>query len=608
MFISSYRGFAGVAPSPNFSPFPRAALVLTGLAWTVPLLQPVHRFPLTAFYSEWLAFALGLAAAVPLLRRESWRDASLPVIALAPLGLTLLIGIQALLGRVPYASQALMAGLYLSWALLLIMLGQLLRREVSFSTFATWLGWFLLAGGAAHALVGLAQHYGFHPAPLDALVARKGEPVVYGNVGQANHYAVSLALALASGAYLYARRALGGALLGCAVALLATALALAGSRSTWLYLAGFVVIALTLLRLRRDDESRRLARAAICMPVAYVAAQWLVALPGLLPAEGPAMQSSMERLFHTAQGLHTRLQLWREAWHLFLAAPLLGSGLGQFAWQHFIEQAASGELTRDRVYGHAHNIVVQLLAEFGAAGALVVTVPLAVWIADLRRVTLSPEWFWLLALLAVIGLHSLLEYPLWYSYFLGVAALLLGFGAAPGMVLGRGAAPRAAVVLLGAVGCFNLVAIVPAYRDFERLVFGAVSPSQRALAGEPFGSVLMRVHRDPLLTPYVELAIALGAPVATVELREQLALNTRVMRFAPVGPVVYRQALLLALGGEGEAALRQLERALRVYPEDAAAAVSELESMLRGHPAEVRPLLELAAAKLAPRDARREHR
>jgi hypothetical protein len=49
----------------------RAAVLLTGLAWTLPFLQPYHRFPLTSFYSEWLAFALGLAAVLPLLRRES---------------------------------------------------------------------------------------------------------------------------------------------------------------------------------------------------------------------------------------------------------------------------------------------------------------------------------------------------------------------------------------------------------------------------------------------------------------------------------------------------------------------------------------------------------
>ena len=597
-----------MAPSPNFSPFPRAALVLIGLAWTVPLLQPVHRFPLTAFYSEWLAFALGLAAAVPLLRREAWRDATLPVVALAPLGLIGLLALQVALGRVPYAGQALMAALYLVWALLLIELGQWLRREVSFPVLATWLAWFLLAGGVAHALVGLAQHFGLHDAPLDVLVARKGEPVVYGNLGQANHYAASLSLALASAAYLYARRALSGWVFGCAVALLVAALALAGSRSIWLYLCAFIVLCLALPSPRRDENSRRLAAAAIAMPLAYAVAQWLVMLPLLVPPGGAVMQTSADRLFETADSVQTRLQLWREAWQMFLAAPLLGSGLGQFAWRHFVEQAASGELTTLRVYNHAHNLVLQLLAEFGVAGALIVVVPVIKWIADLRRVALTAEWWWLLSLLAVIGVHSMLEYPLWYAYFLGMAALLLGFGAARGVVVKSDGAARVAVALLGVAGSFNLLTIMPQYRDFERLLFTKRPAGERAAGEESPGAALMRIHRDPLLTPYVELAFALGAPIEAGGLRERLELNTRAMRFAPVATVVYRQAVLLALNGDGKAALTQLEQALRVYPDDAAAFVVELGDAARRYPGEMGPLLELATAKLAPRGVRRESR
>jgi hypothetical protein len=117
---------------------------------------------------------------------------------------------------------------------------------------------------------------------------------------------------------------------------------------------------------------------------------------------------------------------------------------------------------------------------------------------------------------------------------------------------------------------------------------------------------MMRAHRDPLLEPYVELAFALGAPARTDDLREQLALNTRAVRFAPVATVAYRQALLLALAGDREGALLQLDRTLRVYPEEAAAFIPELKDAARDHPGEVKPLLELATEKLAPRGARHE--
>lgn len=47
-----------MAPSPgNSKLFVRAGLLLAGLAWTVPFLQPYHRYPLTSFYSQWIVFA-----------------------------------------------------------------------------------------------------------------------------------------------------------------------------------------------------------------------------------------------------------------------------------------------------------------------------------------------------------------------------------------------------------------------------------------------------------------------------------------------------------------------------------------------------------------------
>ena len=46
--------------------FARFALLCTALLCSIPFLQPYHRNPLTAFYSEWFAMALGLGVATVL--------------------------------------------------------------------------------------------------------------------------------------------------------------------------------------------------------------------------------------------------------------------------------------------------------------------------------------------------------------------------------------------------------------------------------------------------------------------------------------------------------------------------------------------------------------
>jgi len=203
-----------------------------------------------------------------------------------------------------------------------------------------------------------------------------------------------------------------------------------------------------------------------------------------------------------------------------------------------------------------------------------------------------------LALLAVLGVHSMMENPMWYSYFLGVAAVLLGLGAQRTVQPRLSGVARLAVGMLMLVGWFNLISVLPHYGEFERLVF---TPAKRDVTQPnegPFVQAIARAHREPLLTPYVELAVAYGVTVSEDKLREKLELTDRAMHFAPTSVVVYRHALLLALAGESSAAMRQLEWAMRAYPEDIRDIVTELAALARRRPDAFQPLLDLATAKL----------
>ncbi len=201
-------------------------------------------------------------------------------------------------------------------------------------------------------------------------------------------------------------------------------------------------------------------------------------------------------------------------------------------------------------------------------------------------------------MVAVIAIHSLLEYPLWYSYFLGIAAFLLGLGATQVLAIRLAGIGRGVAALALALGWLNLVAIIGPYRNFERLVFE--KGGHAAVAGErAFGDAIMQIHREPLLLPYVELAVTFGIKPSDEDVREKLELNSRVLRFAPIADVVLRQVLLLQLAGEHAAARRLLELAMRAYPgalEEFSVQVAELT---RSRPAEFLPLLELMAAKSA---------
>jgi O-antigen ligase len=561
----------------------------------LPFVQPYHRFPLTSFYGEWLAFALGLLAALLLLRPPRGPTAEYPTVALAPLGLILLLGLQVALGRVPYAEQALVATLYLLWAALLITLGRRLGQELGLRSVAETLAWFILAGGLLNALAGVIQHYDL-TTPIGFLVARKEGAAVFGNLAQPNHFAAQIAMALASVAFLYAHRRVGILLAIACAALLLFVAALAGSRSPWLYLAAFIVLALLAWRLRRDDQTRRLALFAIVLLPGFLVAQGVASLA----APGGGLQvTSAQRVFESASGVAARLELWGDAWRMFLAAPILGSGWGQFSWHHFLNHASTGASAAPQLFNHAHNLALQLLAETGVVGFVIVLGAAVTWLAGLRNIAIDADWWWLLALMSVMGIHSMLEYPLWYSIFLGPAALLLGLGAQHILIVRVQGALRLTVGACILAGSLYLLGVLAPYRDFERVVFSAESSSLARTDERAFTAVISDVHREPLLTPYVELAIAHGVTVSRDGLAEKIDLTRRAMHFAPVAVVVYRHALLLALTGDRAAALRQLERAIRVYPDELGEVLRQLRALAREHPEEITPLLELATAKSA---------
>ena len=74
-------------------------------------------------------------------------------------------------------------------------------------------------------------------------------------------------------------------------------------------------------------------------------------------------------------------------------------------------------------------------------------------------------------------------------------------------------------------------------------------------------------------------------------------MNTRVMRFAPIGAAAYRQALLLAQAGRQEQAKAALEQAVWSYPEDFAGARRQIAELAEKDSAHFSALLEFALQK-----------
>ena len=121
----------------------------------------------------------------------------------------------------------------------------------------------------------------------------------------------------------------------------------------------------------------------------------------------------------------SRSVLWTNVWQLIVQKPLFGWGWGETDIAHFLT-LYKGQRFCDFL-DNAHNLPLHLVLELG--------VPLAVFVllCVVRWVWVRKPWqehaIWRVmawGVLLVVGLHSLLEYPLWYGPFQMAVGLSVG--------------------------------------------------------------------------------------------------------------------------------------------------------------------------------------
>ena len=567
----------------------------------LPFLVPYHQQPVLSFFPEWLAAALGAAAALTLLTsRRFAANAALPAPALWLAAFALFLGLRAATGGLAYPQASLLAALYVLYAVLMIQLGAQLAATHGIERVAVVLAAFFLVGALANAAAGVIQFYG-RPALLEDVIAELRGRRAYGNIAQVNLYANYLALGAASLLFLWSRARLRTASAAVALGLIAVASALSGSRSALLYALWFAALAPMAARVPERIEARRLKQGALAIAaviaLAHLAVPWL---SSVLPIGRGA--GVVERFAGpAAEAGEPRLGIFVSALRVFAEAPLAGAGMGEFAGAAFALGLDPSLSRIAQVWTSPHNLPLQLLAEVGAIGAILVLAALGVWGLQLvRRYRAHPgPGLWWAAVGAGVGmLHSLIEFPLWNAHFLGATALLLGATATP-------ATRSSAVVRWARGGAYAAVAAIAVtlavlLRDYVQLDTARVTgttPTLAPAAQVQRDAAIMRALRGGLLAPQAELWILLGAPLDRSELADKLAMSERVARVWPANTVIVRRAVFLALDGRPQEARALLASALRTFPQARGATIAILEQALPTDPPAIGALLEAAKAR-----------
>ena len=550
-------GGQSVSVSPTHRLHRSLCLGALALLPALPALLPHHYQPIPTFYQEWWAAALSLVALTWLLSPSPSGRVEFPEIAWLPLGLLGVAIAQAFLPGHALPERLLMFALYMVWAGLMMLLGRRLAVDLDLTRIADVLAVALLAGALLQSLCGFAQATGVARLPW-AFVGPAGG--LRGNVGQPNNLADLLWLGVTSCLYLRTRGILGWPVAGAAMLCLIPIALLSGSRAVWLYAA-----ALLLLSVTWAGPARRTLLVGSVLALALTLAGEALLLAGFIAPPNPA-SSAGARLAATGGGDPVREVLWSTAWRIFLDNPLLGAGFGQTTRQFLDHVLQLPPRSLPGLPEHAHNLPLQVLAELGiVAGALLLLLGLR-WAVDRWQAERDAAGWWVAATASIVALHSLLEYPLWYGFFLAPAALVAGAASVRARPLQLG--PRiplliGAVVLLGSV----LLAVLRSdYALLEDTVNGRLPGSGPQARQEAAATALTRLAGQALLRPYVDLAAASFMDDSAEALEVKRATCARALAFSASREIVFKCAYLEALGGDLEGATLALRRAAAAYP------------------------------------------
>jgi O-antigen ligase len=397
----------------------------------------------------------------------------------------------------------------------------------------------LLLAAVVSAALGLAQYFGI-AAWLSPWVSHAEAGEAYANLRQPNQYATLTWIGAAVLLWGTVRVRLVFAM--PMIALLAVGSAASVSRTGMLQ--GLI---LTLLAAWWNGPERR-RRLTLCAVAALAYFAAAAVLPALLEALTGALPArTLWGRLGGGEGCSSRLVLWSNVLHLIALEPLTGWGWGNLDYAHFMTLYPGGRFCD--ILDNAHDLPLHLAVELGVPAAVLLCAGMLVW--TWRRQPwreASPERQLAWALLAIVALHSLLEYPLWYGPF------QLGCGLAIGW-LAPAAAPRPAAHRASlALAALLLATVGYAAWDYERVSQIYLPPEQRRAGWRD--DTLRHTRRSWLFAGQARFAELTLASVKRENAPAMHALALEMLHYSPeprVAERVIESATLL--GRENEAVL-----------------------------------------------------
>ena len=265
----------------------------------------------------------------------------------------------------------------------------------------------------------------------------------------------------------------------------------------------------------------------------------------------------------------SRLTIWSNVFHLIRQKPWFGWGWGELDYAHYMTLYPGARFCD--ILDNAHNLPLQLAVELGIPLAVTVCAGVGwiVWRARPWRET-DPTRQMAWGVLAVIMLHSMLEYPLWYGPFqmaFGLCVWML-WPAPRERTAGSGPYARAsvgaAIRLVAATAL--LAAVAYAAWDYHRISQLYLAPQARDPAYRD--DTLDKVRGSWLFRNQVLFAELTTTSLQPANARWTFDTATALLHYSPEPRVIEKVIESAVMLGRDEEALLHLVRYRAAFPEE----------------------------------------
>jgi O-antigen ligase len=427
--------------------------------------------------------------------------------------------------------------------------------------------WAWLLAGALSSVLGLMQYFGAEDRFLPWMNQTElGE--AFANLRQRNQFASLTNISLAALLWLGACRGWAGRRLWLAFAcatLLAVANAASSSRTGMMQLVLLGLLYLLWGNWRQSFVGRVMVVALLAYGVAMLCLPWLA---GLDPERG-----MLGRLRAGDEICASRLTLWSNVLHLIAQKPWFGWGWGELDYAHYMT-LYPGERFCD-ILDNAHNLPLHLAVELGIPAALLVC-SAAIWLVlrarPWRESNLTRQMAW--AVLALIMVHSLIEYPLWYGPFqiaFGLCAVLLwrrtsGAAAATADAVIPSQETRVALYLQTMFATLMIALLGYAAFDYYRVSQIYLAPDARNPAFRD--DTLPKIRGSWLFRKQVQFAELTTTQLTSANAAHVYGLAGKVLHFSPEPQVIEKVIESATVLGRNDEALLHQYRYRSAFPQD----------------------------------------